>query len=154
MILFCIDTDLTVDWNAVAAIGQVAGALFTAIAVVVALYFSNLANKTRVSVKISAGAPVMPGGSLGVFSMICTAVNVGASPVKLESCVIVIQHAKRTLLLSNYSTGLLPAYLQSNENVVFSVPASELAKSLRGQGLEGKRNIKVSFFDSGDFGLH
>jgi hypothetical protein len=111
-----------IDWNAVSAIGQVAGAIATALAVVVSLQLARRTERAMLRMKCQL-ATTRPGDASNAFVSI-TVANIGVRPETITS----IGWAGRRWRAERYffkpsepqSQDRLPARVQPGEHVQFA----------------------------------
>jgi len=135
------------NWQIVQALGPWAGAIATTCAVILALRTSRDASAIRVKVKVTMGCFVQ-GPGISDAAVFFSATNIGQRPVKLTSFGILMSNGQQ--LVFPDTRGALPANLQESDYTQYSLPAKELANSLRNYSLKGTVKLRIYFSDTHD----
>jgi hypothetical protein len=130
------------DWNAVGAIGQWAGAIATFCAVLVSLKMARDANSIRVKIRAGRGVVTFGQGPVAVFTF--SATNLGSRPVTLTSMGFILPSGIQ--LLPKMFSGQLPKKLEPLERLPLIAPVGEMAHLLAESNHQGRVKLRV-FFD-------
>lgn len=136
----------SINWDAVAAIGQWAGAIATFWAVMVALKQVRDASTVRVIVKALPGF-ISEGPYASENLVFISATNAGQRPVKLTSAGILLPDGNQLMHPGKYGE-VLPVTLQEAEEITYHVSARQLAVGLIDRGYSGRIDLKFYFEDT------
>ena len=136
----------SINWDAIAAIGQCTGALATFLAVLVALKSSKDASTVKVKVNVWMGFFVFKNGHLGADSIFCGAVNTGLIPIKLTNAGIRLPN-KKQLIFDEFKEAI-PKELKSSDATQYSIEINRLIEVLKSNGIQGNVTLKFYFGDT------
>lgn len=136
-------TSESINWEAIAAIGQVAGAIATFIAVYVALFEISKTTKPQIKIEIMKIFPVLNNGTLLDEHYNFKIINKGIIAVNVSNLYISLPNKSNMFFI-----GFNPFVLNPMDSKDYLKSIIELKTSIREAGYSNTCNVKV-FYELG-----
>ncbi len=131
-----------------AALGSWAGAIATSSAALISLRIAKNSNKPKIKVQVSTGFLAI-GNFTASPDVFIKAINQGVVPVTLQSSFIRMPgKGKSNIIFHNQIGKVLPAKLDSAEEVFYAVEPHLIANILSEHGYSGIKKLKFVFVDN------
>ncbi|GEO27647.1 hypothetical protein AAC03nite_34320 [Alicyclobacillus acidoterrestris] len=129
------------NWNAIGAIGNWVGAVSTTAAVIVSLWATRKSIMPRIRITSSLGIAAYGSGTEPLILL--TASNIGQVPITLTSCVIELPNKHPVVMFDSLRE--FPKKIGAGDTAQVTLPLTEVAKIIAGEGYHGKTPVNVIF---------
>jgi hypothetical protein len=137
---------VSIDWNAVGAVGQWAGAIATTTAVAVALYLSRKETRVRVKIRLAYGFFTGLVAKDRQDIVFIRAINDSQRPVTLQGMHFLLPDDKRIVLPDMQNQ--FPKRLEQLERIELIARVLELASVFAEAGFRSRTRVRVVFWDA------